>query len=681
MQKKNKQMMTWDHVLCMMHPFAEINDGRIYELMSTDWDAMSLEEDEQTAELVTKRASFFLQQFVGKRLVPTFLSGIRIKPSLEPFLLFYSNLCLLSKGQDALFSTLTRRKSRFENLSMTALSLLSVSSDFSSYIDSLFGVDTQVDTSELVNISESMQKIGWTAFLRDVLVKAVDARIEKRVASTCGDSIGNYELYPICPSLEQWILSELQPWSQQILSTFRCDDLVEKGFTIYIKTVSSYVFEIICIDIEDSMSFLQDLKFALDRTKKHGFLRDRIRFSFKDRLLHPGASTDQLLTLFSLFVQVVIVLDKDGRHRLMSSADELKAYIKSRDDALSCLIRRAMANKFDPAAIDLSEGLSISMSSREDPMEWIPKTSPSKDLISEMLQLYNSPEPLAEEFRKQLGSRLLRRQGFDCDREREVLEHLSARIGSSGALHFASTMLDDLLFSKRFQKEHWINAKVLTKAVWPKLEKADLNLPLSVRDHLLMISQAYEKIKVPRELVWIPRLGQTVLEIKDPLGSCASILCSPLEASVFLGLCEHPIEHLPEHLCISKSDVQSALTFWLNKSIIHATETGYELNPTKDWNLMNSSESEDYFDDTGREEVEQQKSVVSQKIFGFLPSFRDKGLACSEIHNMLLLLSDQGSSSSESPYLLSEGQLRNLLSELVKDGKLEITQGLYKKAS
>ncbi|KAJ5880387.1 uncharacterized protein N7473_011440 [Penicillium subrubescens] len=316
------------------------------------------------------------------------------------------------------------------------------------------------------------------------------------------------------------------------------------------------------------------------------------------RLLHPGASTVEILQVYISIIRAFHLLDPKGV-LLDRIARPIRRYLRDRDDTIKVIVSGLLA---DPAAaatkppsyanetlVELSTELSkahqLSMENNTseldwDDMNWMPdpvdaapdyRKSKSSDVIDSVISLFDSKETFVKELQTLLSDRLLQKRE-KYDQEISVLELLKVRFGNS-ALQPCEVMLRDISDSHRvniaIRKDQGLiqpPARINKNKRLPVLPIPDL--------HAKILSPGFEALKASRKLTWRNGLGQVLVELqlsdRDFSEEVTTWQATVIHAfhSDYDEATSRTISSLSTELEMSPSLVRSACLFWVSKRIL-----------------------------------------------------------------------------------------------------------------
>jgi anaphase-promoting complex subunit 2 len=349
------------------------------------------------------------------------------------------------------------------------------------------------------------------------------------------------------------------------------------------------------------------------------------------RLLHPGASTVEILKVYVSIIRAFAELDPRGV-LLEKVARPIRRYLKGRDDTVKVIVGGLLSEHTDregqdpgseieqlpELARELSDAhqLALRDAGEEldwDDMNWMPDPvdaaldykKSKTDVIGSLISLFDTREVFVKELQQALSERLLKRSR-EYDQETSVLELLKIRFGDS-SLQACEVMLRDIVDSKRVdsficaeqkagpkgdkeapsiqevkthRKGPEIHAKILSRLYWPSLQEMAFTIPEEVAMVQQKYSVGFEALKPSRKLTWLNGLGRVKVEL-DLEDRVFQDEVTTWQATVIYAFqSPSPMSDLPviktvtevaEQLSMSTSFVRSACLFWLSKQVL--TET------------------------------------------------------------------------------------------------------------
>ena len=187
----------------------------------------------------------------------------------------------------------------------------------------------------------------------------------------------------------------------------------------------------------NSSGGLGDLRTAITTPQRRLHLTDVFTKKLNDRLLHPGASTLQILQTYISMIRSFHVLDQSDV-LLSRVAFPLQLYLCSRDDTVRIIITGLLSeivdaqgqpvkpggDKLVELALLLNEGSGIGRADEEDldwhDLDWVPdpvdagpgyRRSKSADIIGTLIRVLGSQDVFIKEFQNIIGENLLKHDG------------------------------------------------------------------------------------------------------------------------------------------------------------------------------------------------------------------------------------------------------------------------------
>eukprot|EP00466_Bigelowiella_natans_P008055 jgi/Bigna1/73813/fgenesh1_pg.26_\ len=228
----------------------------------------------------------------------------------------------------------------------------------------------------------------------------------------------------------------------------------------------------IILEFPDTEAALCDLRKALAFTGDHHLLIQSLKHTFNNRLLTPGANTQDILLQYSYTIGALCVVDPT-RIILKAIGPRICGYLRSRSDTVRCIVGSLIDPKGDEKERDglaeLAADLDPLGNTEErhsddetgDPFEWEPDailadsskvrgatTAHKSDILQMLMTIYGSNALFIKEYRLLLADLLVNKIDYDTDKQVQQLELLKIRFGEN-AMHACDVMLRDLANSKR----------------------------------------------------------------------------------------------------------------------------------------------------------------------------------------------------------------------------------------
>lgn len=326
---------------------------------------------------------------------------------------------------------------------------------------------------------------------------------------------------------------------------------------------TSELFDVI-VEWPTSTGAVEDLKHFTTHPTARSYVTQSFIGILNQRLLHPGASTVEILQLYISIIRAFHLLDPKGV-LLDRIARPIRRYLRDREDTVKVIVSGLLSesstgetsglHSSHDTLVELSTELSkahqLSLQNNTseldwDDMNWMPdpvdaapdyRKSKSSDVIDSLISLFDSKETFVKELQTLLSDRLLQKRD-DYDQEISVLELLKVRFGDS-ALQACQVMLRDISDSRRV--DHSIrndqglskppsrphpkrptprpnlpdlHAKILSRFFWPEIQDQEFTIPDEIASLQNRYAEGFESLKQSRKLTWCNGLGQVTVELE-----------------------------------------------------------------------------------------------------------------------------------------------------------------------
>lgn len=396
----------------------------------------------------------------------------------------------------------------------------------------------------------------------------------------------------------------------------------------YAEVRKSHMFEII-IEYPNSEAGIQDLKMCLEQASSPDFrlnLIESVKQSLTESLLHPGVNTYDILTAYISAIKALRALDPSGLI-LQLITEPIRRYLKSRDDTVRCIVsaltdedsnselNREMIRTgtqgsqsttdgklTDSEMTILNEGERCTVMNyetwRPDPIKVnssddVMKSSRFSDIVSILVNIYETKDRFVEEYQKLLSQRLLNKYD-ECNLDMELrnLELLTMRF-SDCELHRCEVMLKDVNSSKRINKRILsgeikdnkldgfknLDVLIVSSPFWPEKfspmattsdNPPRVPFPPEIEAAIKTYTKAFEALQASRTLHWRHHLGSVNLDLTIN-GKTQNFVVSPLHASLLYLFKEKKSWRLSELMLktsLPAATLRSRLTLWQRNGII-----------------------------------------------------------------------------------------------------------------
>ncbi|GIC84809.1 anaphase promoting complex subunit 2 [Aspergillus udagawae] len=332
------------------------------------------------------------------------------------------------------------------------------------------------------------------------------------------------------------------------------------------------------------------------------------------RLLHPGASTIDILRVYISIIRAFNLLDPKGV-LLDRVARPIRRYLRDRDDTVKVIVGGLLADASDteephhlPSTGETLAELSAELAKAHqnslradsgeldwDDMNWMPdpvdaapdyRKSKSSDVIGSLISLFESKETFVREMQNMLAERLLQKRA-DFEQETSVLELLKVRFGDN-ALQACEVMLRDIFDSRRVDAvvrndqglvqqdddtRPELHAKILSHFFWPEFPAQEFKVPPEIAALQERYATGFGSLKQSRKLTWLNGMGQVTVEL-DLEDRVFVDEVTTWQATVIYAFgsgeegATKTVDELSAELDMSTALVRSACLFWVSKRIL-----------------------------------------------------------------------------------------------------------------
>ncbi|KAF4767207.1 hypothetical protein N7455_011742 [Penicillium solitum] len=568
---------------------------------------------------------------------------------------------------------------------------------------------------------------------------------------------GEWESPSTAPQhLEQWVENVYARLAVQVLDIIHSDPVgtqsgamevslrdVEKwramGIARLGKLRVSELFDVV-VDWPASSGAVEDLRrFTNNSSGARLYVTHFFSINLLQRLLHPGASTVEILQVYISIIRAFHILDPKGV-LLDRIARPIRRYLRDRDDTVKVIVSGLLA---DPATADgpTATGDTLSELAAEltkvhqhsmqnnrseldyDDLYWVPdpvdaapdyKKSKSADVIDSLVSLFDSKETFVKEMQTLLADRLIqKRQNYD--QEITVLELLKVRFGDS-ALQACEVMLKDISDSRRldltvrndqilsgYRKQAGVgklHAKILSRFFWPEFQEQEFKVPDEITKLQERYATCFERRKDSRKLMWRNALGQVAVELelenhtfKDEVTTWQATVIYAFQSDSSEPATKS-IPELADELEMTPPLVRSACLFWVSKRILtevhRDTFRVLEILPTED-EEHHAHAAGDFSDASDSEAGDTANAAAAAEAAAAAAAKESAEAAAMEKMNVhwqfiVGMLTNQGPMALTRIVMMlkiavpggfpfSNEELREFLGGMVSKGKLEIVNG------
>lgn len=309
---------------------------------------------------------------------------------------------------------------------------------------------------------------------------------------------------------------------------------------------------------------------------RYSALGDALRGTLIKRILHPGATTSQIIDIYISTIKVLRLIDPSDVV-LQTVASPVRAYLRQRKDTVRCIVT-SLTDEHGDLYEELQRHHLVGDGPDSDDDEagpgvnWQPRlrstdsgtvmagmaaaggggvAAQSADILGMLVSIYGSKEIYVNEYRAMLAQKLVANVTYDTGREVETLELFKVRFGEA-CMHQCEIMVRDVGDSKRLNANvhTTIKAKTANKAAsegavndgprsagadgaevapadvvtativsehfWPSLVDDSMELHPWPEKQLTRFNDTYSVLKTPRSLLWKPTIGTVDLDLEFP---------------------------------------------------------------------------------------------------------------------------------------------------------------------
>ena len=392
----------------------------------------------------------------------------------------------------------------------------------------------------------------------------------------------------------------------------------ETGFTCLGTLRMRELFDVI-VEWPASSGAIDDLRRFTTNPATRLYFTISFTSVLSDRLLHPGASTVEILQLYISIIRALNLLDPKGV-LLDRVARPIRRYLRDRDDTVKVIVGGLLAEPTDSdgqptqstgdtlgeLSAELTKAHQTSLQNEGgeldwDDMNWMPdpvdaapdfRKSKTADVIGSLISLFESKETFVKEMQNMLAERLLQKR-TDYEQEMSVLELLKVRFGDN-ALQACEVMLRDIFESRRIdavirndqkltqatadkppEDLPEVHAKILSHFFWPDIQEQEFKVPEEISDIQQRYAKGFESLKASRRLTWLNGLGQVTVELDledrvfvDEVTTWQAAVIYAFQSPSSDETGTKTLVELSQELQMTPSLVRSACLFWISKRIL-----------------------------------------------------------------------------------------------------------------
>ena len=367
---------------------------------------------------------------------------------------------------------------------------------------------------------------------------------------------------------------------------------------------------------------LSDLRKCLVATAMFDVLERQLLNDVETRLLSKVTDTTSLLNTFIKLVKAMKILDPTDIV-VRTVANRIRSYLSEREDTVSCIVQSLIASD---ESDDISKAFNADSKGHErvDPTKWVPPpktpapiilrhdekygvlgSSKPVDILPMLESLWGSRDKFMEQYASALARVILGKKTWELEQEKQNIQRLKKRFGSS-ALQSCDVMLLDVMHSSEDAKSiqgplqtYLPDITVISHHYWPEdlvkqratgyeggseedvegdedLKRAADFLPEEVFKRFREYSERYSELHPHRKLHYLATLGYATIELTIPGTSTTKLFdVDPVQAAVvnkFSSQNTWSVVQLATKLHINEGSVSKALAFWAENGILMALD-------------------------------------------------------------------------------------------------------------
>lgn len=381
-------------------------------------------------------------------------------------------------------------------------------------------------------------------------------------------------------------------------------------------------------DFPESLPILEELKEVILLTSQGGYVISQLKNQLADRLLIPGAHTEDVLQMYLRTYKVVRFLFSESvklREVFLRIAKPIIDHLQKRSDSVKCIVSALLDDEGED----------------EDSLET--STIGEDDTLSLLIGVYGGKDSFLAEYRDMLALRLVNLGSFEIDREVASLELMRSKFSdtsilssASEALMHCSVMIKDIIESKnlnvriktqlmrsdavRRMKKHHNMLTMIVKSghFWPCTFSSNIGesssshvngggafsfLPEAVQETMREYERLFTELKPTQKIEWNRTEGVVTLGIQmnnDGAVGCqreTEFRVSPIHVQVLAlfqprmdlvksapesvepsptlpggSVNSLSIESIASAVCLATDQVKAVLQFWVSRNVLREIE-------------------------------------------------------------------------------------------------------------
>lgn len=436
-----------------------------------------------------------------------------------------------------------------------------------------------------------LAQIGMSDEVAALVTSLAISRIRHYVRSTC-TAVWDQ---PVLRDLNRWVESQLDCFHTIDPSFMPLLHLVQMAHTELVLTRISELFDLVAA-YPRSFAALQELHecVLLPAASASENLSHRVKLvdafieQCRSRLLHSGANTVEVVTIYTATIRSFLVIDPKGV-LLDKVVRPIRRYLKLREDTINTLVHGLLDESPDNPLSDLTQELRLVLQAPvhmgdEDMSVWMPdpidalpdfKKGKVTDVIESLISIFDLKDVFVAEFTRIFGARLLSLHDYGTLPIEQQLDFLKKKFGEE-EFSMLDVMIRDVKNSRRANRTistSPFHSSILSHMYWTDLPDNEMELfELAALQGLFEeYNDNYKKKNGGRYLQLRPTSGQVTLNI-DTQGATRTFTVSPGEAAVILEFDENTnvqsVADICQKLRMQQYSAQNSLMAWVNRGIL-----------------------------------------------------------------------------------------------------------------
>jgi hypothetical protein len=322
------------------------------------------------------------------------------------------------------------------------------------------GAEQGGEAAEMETGFKNFVSLGMAKLYQEEVLRIVGKKLARHVR----DSIAGVFDEPFQDALLAWADRALGPFVRAMYPPAPASSAAEAGpilaslrqrvLVCLVVTRAEELFDVVA-DFPDSMPAVKELRDVANATNSLHIVGKLFGRALRKRLLHIGASTQQILDMYVSAIRALRIVDPSDA-LLTFVTKPVRRYLRQRKDTVRSIVTSLIQSKQSGAAEsselhgELKKGggsLSLGVASDDDEggggggaaslEEWQPaRRHPDisyhalgrgHDIVALLVSIYESTDLFVSEYRSLLSEKLLQSRSYDGDAEIATLEFLKIR--------------------------------------------------------------------------------------------------------------------------------------------------------------------------------------------------------------------------------------------------------------